>query len=52
MNWSPTAQELEDLNLLRKLYGLPEVNNITTAEQWWDACNEIDVYAGIDTEPE
>ena len=44
MDWphTPTAAELEDLNKLRDYHGLPRIEKITRASEWFRACFEID----------
>jgi hypothetical protein len=41
----PTQRDLDGLNKLRDHHGLPRVENVTRAKQWFDACAEIDAWA-------
>ena len=42
--WNPTQQDIDELNVLRRHYELPEVNRrqCETVSGWHMACKEID----------
>lgn len=41
----PHAEEPADLNAVRATYGLPRIEVIFTAAEWWRACEEADACA-------
>ena len=48
LDWGfrPTTEQLADLNELRAYYGLPAIQEVTKASEWFRACFEIDERAG------
>lgn len=46
--FTPSVEELRDLNALREHWGLSRIDTITRAREWSNACAEIDACAEAD----
>ena len=44
----PCKKDMDDLNALRDHWGLPRIENITMAGEWFKACAEIDACAELE----